>query len=59
MRAAQRSVPGFDHVGISITHRDGKIETLAATDPMVLRLDELQYELGEGPVWTPSGRRPS
>ena len=49
VRAAQRSVPGFDHVGISITHRDGKIETLAATDPIVLRLDELQYELGEGP----------
>jgi len=46
---ARRSLPGIDHVGISITHRDGRIETVAATDDLVLRLDELQYELDEGP----------
>lgn len=49
VNAALRSVPGFDHVGISITHRDGKVETKAATTPLVWELDSLQYELGEGP----------
>jgi GAF domain-containing protein len=49
VEAALRSLPGIDHVGVSITHRDGKIETMAATDRMVWNLDELQYELGEGP----------
>jgi GAF domain-containing protein len=49
VETAQRSLPGIDHVGISITHRDGRIETMAATDPLVLALDGLQYELGEGP----------
>ncbi len=28
---AQRSIPGFDHVGISLLHRDGRIETMAGT----------------------------
>lgn len=46
---ARRSVPGFNHVGISICHRDGKIETMAGTDQMVWELDDLQYTLGEGP----------
>ncbi|WP_270887788.1 GAF and ANTAR domain-containing protein [Pedococcus sp. 5OH_020] len=49
VNAAQRSLPGIDHVGVSITHRDGTIETMAATDPLVLKLDQLQYELSEGP----------
>jgi len=47
--AARVSVPGFDQVGISVIHRDGKVETMAATDDLVTRLDEIQYELGEGP----------
>lgn len=49
VETAQNALPGVDHVGISITHRDGRVETLAATDPLVLALDELQYELNEGP----------
>jgi len=49
VHAALRSVPGFDHVGISIRHRDGSIETMASTDGFVQDLDNLQYELGEGP----------
>jgi hypothetical protein len=36
-------------VGISVTHRDGRIETVAATDQFVIALDELQYEVREGP----------
>lgn len=46
---ARRSVPGFDHAGISIIHRDGRVETRAGTDPLVWDLDELQYSLQEGP----------
>lgn len=49
VQSAQRSVPGINHVGISVTHRDGRIETKAATDPLVQELDHIQYELGEGP----------
>lgn len=46
---AQRSIPGFDHVGISLLHRDGRIETMAGTDSLVWELDDLQYGLDEGP----------
>lgn len=49
VREARRSVPGFDHIGVSISHRDGTIETRAATDQLVWDLDRLQYEVGEGP----------
>jgi transcriptional regulator with GAF, ATPase, and Fis domain len=49
VRAAQSSVPGIDHAGISISHRDGRIETLAGTDQLVWRLDGIQYALNEGP----------
>jgi GAF domain-containing protein len=49
VRAALASVPGFDHVGISIVHKNGKVETMAATSQLVWELDAVQYELGEGP----------
>jgi transcriptional regulator with GAF, ATPase, and Fis domain len=48
-RAARASVPGFDHVGVSISHRDGRLETLAGTDQLVWELDSIQYSLDEGP----------
>lgn len=48
-QTAQFSVPGFDHVGISISHGDGRIETMSGTSPLVWRLDELQYSCKEGP----------
>ena len=48
-RAAQHTVPGLEHVGISITHKDGSIETKAGTDQLVWELDDLQYSLEEGP----------
>ncbi|ADB30556.1 hypothetical protein Kfla_1455 [Kribbella flavida DSM 17836] len=34
---------------ISITGKDGRIQTLAPTDEVARRGDALQYELGEGP----------
>lgn len=46
---AKRSLPGVDHVGVSVTHTGGGIETIAATDDLVVKLDQLQYELDEGP----------
>src|SRR3954454_23624894 len=49
VRATLVSVPGFDHLGISIMHRDGTIETKAATDQVVWELDDLQYRIDEGP----------
>jgi GAF domain-containing protein len=49
VQAARASIPGFDHVGISIRHRDGRIETMAGTDPLVWTLDQLQYDAGQGP----------
>jgi GAF domain-containing protein len=49
VEVAARSLPGIDHVGVSIAHRDGRVETKAGTGPLVWQLDQLQYELGEGP----------
>lgn len=49
VKAACVSVSGFDHVGISVLHRDGTAETKAATGALVWELDALQYDLGEGP----------
>jgi hypothetical protein len=46
---AATSLPGIDHVGVTIAHRDGKMETKAATGPFVWELDQLQYDLAEGP----------
>lgn len=45
----QALVPDVDHVGISVAHTGGRIQTLAATDDFVLQLDKLQYDLEEGP----------
>lgn len=50
VEAALASVPGFDQVGVSVVQYDGRIETLAGTNPLVRTLDELQYGLGEGPL---------
>lgn len=58
VRAAQRSLSGLDHVGISIVHRDGRIETMAGTDQLVWELDAMQYELGEGPCYDAIDRAP-
>lgn len=49
--AALATVPGFTHVGITITHRDGTLETRSGTDQLVWDLDEVQYKLREGPCY--------
>jgi hypothetical protein len=43
------AVPGIEHASVSITSKNGRIQTLAPTDMLAVRADELQYELGEGP----------
>ena len=42
-------IPHAHHAAISMIIKGSKVETVAASDPMVRRGDELQYELGEGP----------
>jgi GAF domain-containing protein len=49
VESAQRSLPGIDHVGITLAHSDGQMETKAATGDLVWDLDKIQYELHEGP----------
>jgi GAF domain-containing protein len=49
VEAARVAIPGIDHAGVTLAHRDGRVETRAWTDQMVCELDALQYELGEGP----------
>jgi GAF domain-containing protein len=49
VEVARASVPGFDEVGISTLHKDGKVQTRAATGDLVHQLDDLQYGLSEGP----------
>src|SRR3712207_7591011 len=46
---ATELIDGCDYAGISFVRRKAPIETPAATDPLVLRGDELQYSLQEGP----------
>jgi hypothetical protein len=54
---ARDSMPEIDHAGVSVAHRDGTVETKAATGDLVHQLDQLQYSWARGPASTPS--RPS
>jgi GAF domain-containing protein len=38
------------HAGLVLSHRGGKLETTAATDPLVEKADQLQLEWNEGPA---------
>jgi hypothetical protein len=49
--SAADAIPGIDHVSISVTTKGGRIQTLAPTDPVAVRADELQYELRQGPCY--------
>lgn len=51
VRSAENALPGVDHVGISMVHGGGAIETMAGTDQLVWELDAAQYELREGPCY--------
>lgn len=45
---ARESV-GCDFAGVTLRHGGNRLETAAPTDDVVVRADELQYKLGEGP----------
>jgi len=49
VETAAHSLPGIDHVGITIASSSGALETKAGSDTFVWELDKLQYELHEGP----------
>ncbi|MCY1141611.1 GAF and ANTAR domain-containing protein [Actinoplanes sp. Pm04-4] len=42
------TVPGADYAGLMVVH-DGRIDTRAVTDNLVSRVDQAQYETGQGP----------
>jgi hypothetical protein len=44
-RSAAEATPGIDHASISVTTKGGRIQTLAPTDAVATRADQLQYEL--------------
>jgi|tagenome__1003787_1003787.scaffolds.fasta_scaffold20908223_2 hypothetical protein len=47
--AASLSIPGFEGASVSIRQGDGVIRTLTASNELASQIDELQYELQEGP----------
>lgn len=40
---------GCDYAGVIFIHSKSRVETVAATHPLIERLDEIQLETGEGP----------
>lgn len=46
---AAESIGGSTGSGVTLTDADGQRTTSAATDPLVEQLDQLQYQLDEGP----------
>lgn len=49
--AAVEVLPDVDCASITIRHADGRLETAAPTDDVLLEIDAAQYELGEGPCY--------
>lgn len=45
---ACRSLPEIDHAGVTVARQD-VLRTTATTDEFVLRVDQVQYDLGSGP----------
>jgi hypothetical protein len=48
-RAAVAEVPGADMAGITVLHEDGVARTRTATDELMVTIDQVQYDVGEGP----------
>lgn len=49
VRHAASAVPGAEAAGISLTHATRPPRTVAATSDVASRVDQLQYDTGEGP----------
>ncbi len=50
--AAVDVLPDVDYASITIRHEDGRLETVAPTDDLLLAIDAAQYELREGPCYS-------
>jgi GAF domain-containing protein len=50
-RVLEFALKAFDcsHAGVIFVHRRQRVETFAATDPLVAELDQVQFEVGQGP----------
>ncbi|MBJ7338844.1 MAG: GAF and ANTAR domain-containing protein [Mycolicibacterium sp.] len=46
---AKELIPGVDVAGVLLVGKAGSFETLAQTDELMFKLDELQMRFGEGP----------
>jgi hypothetical protein len=49
--SALDAIPGVDYVSITVVEQRGRPSTLAPTDPLVVAIDDLQYELQQGPCY--------
>lgn len=49
--AAVSVMPDVTAASMTVRHADGRLETIAPTDDMLLRLDAAQYELHQGPCY--------
>ncbi len=46
---AVKTVPGADYAAVTRIRAHGRLDSVAATDDVCRRVDEVQYETGEGP----------
>ena len=49
--AAVEVLPGVDAASLTVRHADGRLETVAPTDDVLLGIDAAQYQLREGPCY--------
>jgi hypothetical protein len=49
--SASLSIPGFDGASVSMRDGDGAIQTITASNDLAMQVDQLQYELREGPSY--------
>ena len=49
LQAARDTISPVDAVSITVMHRADGVETIAGTDALVYELDQVQYDLNEGP----------
>jgi hypothetical protein len=50
-RAAVEILPETDYASMTVLHEDGRLDTVAPTDDLLLSVDAAQHELKEGPCY--------
>jgi GAF domain-containing protein len=51
VQSAANNIPGVDIASISLRGKDDSLATLAATDQLAHQVDQIQYQLREGPCY--------